>query len=108
LFKERVIGNWRKSIRMSIRLSRNLAKLTKLHQAMFLGRATTGLLPTMMCLLLLSSCARQSHRGRAPLFGSRPMLDQGLSQSRKTDKIASIDVARSRAKWITSMPSFDC
>jgi hypothetical protein len=38
-----------------------------------------------------------------PLFGSRPMRDQGLSQSRKTDKIASNDVARARVNWITSM-----
>ncbi len=34
LFQERVIGNWRKSIRMSIRFSRDPAKLTKSHQAM--------------------------------------------------------------------------
>ncbi len=43
LVKERVIGNWRKSIRMSIRFSRNPAKQTKSHQAMWRGRASTGI-----------------------------------------------------------------
>jgi hypothetical protein len=43
LFKERLICNWRKFIRMSIRRSRYPAKLTKLRQAMRSGRASTGL-----------------------------------------------------------------
>jgi hypothetical protein len=38
----------------------------------------------------------------------RPDVDQARSQSRKTDKIASRDVARSRINWITSMPGFGC
>jgi hypothetical protein len=38
----------------------------------------------------------------------RPDVDQARSQSRKTGKIASRDVARSRINWITSMPGFGC
>lgn len=55
LFKERVICNWRKFIRMSIRRSRYPAKLTKSRQAMRSGRASTGLERRVLAIALAPS-----------------------------------------------------
>src|SRR5262249_20318934 len=46
---------WRNSISVSIRLPRNLAKLTKTHQAMWRSRETKGL-PTTLPAPVAGSC----------------------------------------------------
>jgi len=43
-----------------------------------------------------------------PIPNASRLASQARSQSRKTGKIASRDVARSRINWITSMPGFGC